>query len=121
MKKEAKNLITAFLAFWAIVLAVLYTVAANNSPQTVLYYGDTCPHCKLVEQYIQDNNIQAAMPIVMKEVFNDENNQKAIEATAKKCGLDSQTIVVPLFYYKGRCYVGDTDIIQLLNSTVMSK
>ena len=91
--------------------------AKINNEEIVLYYGETCPHCKIVEAYIANNNFTLKSKIVNKEVFNDKANANELEERARTCSIPNNEIGVPLLWYKNRCYVGDQSIINLFKTT----
>lgn len=81
----------------------------------VLYYGDTCPHCKNVEEFVKENGIKEKLSFEEKEVY--ENQQNAVEMVKRaqdSCGLNSDTIGVPFFWTGEKCLMGDKDIIAFL-------
>lgn len=78
----------------------------------ILFYGDTCPHCKTVEEYITANNIKAKLSFKELEVFNNQANAQLLASKAQKCGLDvSGGVGVPFFFDGHNCLVGDQPII----------
>jgi glutaredoxin len=82
------------------------------SDEMIFYYGDTCPHCQKVEEYVAQNNVQEKVPFEKKEVYNNEENAKELARTAQQCGLEKSKIgVVPLLWTGKNCLVGDKDII----------
>lgn len=89
------------------------TTATENqsSDQIILFYGDGCPHCKIVEEYINENNIQNKISFAQKEVYYNQNNAKELEAKAKICGLPTNSIGVPFLWNGEKCLIGDQDII----------
>lgn len=93
------------------------SVNANAGGDVVLYYGDTCPHCLKVESFIDNNQFPLKNQIVKKEVFNNQANADEMTQHAEQCGLDTSSLGVPFFWYKGKCVVGDEDIIKLFQST----
>lgn len=87
----------------------------------ILFYGDTCPHCKIVEEFIVSNNITEKIAFEQKEVYNNKANSAQMLAIAKSLHITGNQIGVPFLYYKGNYYIGDKDIIDLLkNETGMS-
>jgi glutaredoxin-related protein len=82
-------------------------------PEMILFYGDTCPHCEIVEQYIKDNNIKTKYQFQELEVFNNQDNAALLAEKARTCNLDTSAGVgVPFFYAGGQtCLLGDQDII----------
>ena len=87
--------------------------STKNSLPTdiVFYYGETCPHCKKVDEYVAQNNVQEKVPFVQKEVYNDEKNSAELVKVAEKCGIAADEVGVPLLWADQQCLVGDKDII----------
>ena len=77
----------------------------------VLFYGDTCPHCLIVNEYLQENNIKDKVSFEHLEVYKNRNNANLLAESAKKCGIKSDQVGVPLLWNEGKCLVGDKDII----------
>ena len=90
------------------------TATAENQPanQIILFYGDGCPHCAIVEEYIKENNINDKISFAQKEVYYNQNNAKELEVKAKTCGLPTDSIGVPFLWDGSKCLVGDQDIIE---------
>lgn len=83
----------------------------QSTSQIILFYGDGCPHCKIVEEYINENNIQNKISFIQKEVYYNQNNASELETKAKICGLPTDSIGVPFLWDGERCLIGDQDII----------
>ena len=84
----------------------------------VLFYGDGCPHCVKVDQFIADNNIKGQLVINKKEVFNNKENASILLGVNKKCGLSTKNLSVPMLWDStaGKCFSGDVDIINYLQN-----
>lgn len=78
--------------------------------QTILYYGNTCPHCKDLEEYIKTNKIDDKS-FTRKEVYADLKNSRELTAVAKSCKIDVNNIGVPFLYKGSKCYMGNDEII----------
>lgn len=91
--------------------AIVY--AKNSASETmILFYGDTCPHCQIVETYIQENGIKNKIQFEEKEVFQNQANAALLQRKAKECHLDlTQGIGVPFFFDGQQCLMGDEPII----------
>ncbi len=122
---KAQKIVTGFLIISVLVIAVLYgfyyhAKSANNifnslSNQTILYYGSTCPHCKIVEEFIKNSSIETKINITQKEVYNNTINAGELVKVEKACKIEKDYIgAVPLLYSDKKCYLGDKDIISLL-------
>lgn len=76
----------------------------------VLYWGDGCPHCQNVEDYIQEKQIEGKVPFERKEIWKDRANAKEMERRAKNCGMSTQDIGVPFLFSDGKCFIGEPDV-----------
>jgi glutaredoxin len=85
---------------------------SQSADQIILFYGDGCPHCAIVEEYIKENSIGDKISFAQKEVYYNQNNAKELEAKAKICGLPTDSIGVPFLWDGSKCLVGDQDIIE---------
>jgi len=87
------------------------SLAKASDPKLILFYSNSCPHCKIVEQYMGENNIQAKSGIVLKEVSGDKSAAQDLVAKAAKCNISQSDLGVPLLWNDGKCFVGDKDIV----------
>ena len=93
----------------------------TEKSQIILFYGDGCPHCAIVEDYIKENNIKEKLSFGEKEVYYNQNNAKELEAKAKICELPIDSIGVPFLWDGSKCYVGDQEIIDFFNGKINQK
>jgi len=118
------------------LVIILTGCSASNNNQTVngdtskvdeitagllLFTSDTCPHCKIVEQYIQENNITSKIFFTQLKVSNETKdiaNVETMQKVAKKCGISSSELGVPLFWDGQRCFIGDADITSYFKSKI---
>ncbi len=129
---KAQKIMAAFFVIAIIAIAGLYIAYLNLDPKdntdnnstsgstdiiiknlegkNILYYGSSCPHCKVVEEFIQTKNVSAKMSIEQKEVFDNPENLKELQAVAEFCKEDSANLQVPFFYSESDCYVGADNI-----------
>lgn len=86
--------------------------------QIILFVGDGCPHCAIVEDYIAKNEIASKIPFVQKEVYHNQGNANELVEKAKICGLPTNSIGIPFLWdgNGGKCVVGDQDIIGFFKS-----
>lgn len=112
-----------FIVITILVIAggvLLYFVLPKRSMSLVLpeeiifYYGDTCSHCKRVEEYIVQHTIHDKISFVEKEVYNDQNNRTEFTRVIKKCNIGNGKVIVPVLWHDNICLVGDKDIIEYL-------
>ena len=92
-------------------------LAKASNPKLVLFYSTSCPHCKIVEQYMSENKIEAKSGIVLKEVSGDKVAAEDFLAKAKVCNINSSDLGVPFLWNDGKCLVGDKDIVAFFQET----
>lgn len=105
--------------FWAFQSGVFSgPVTATQLPSgIVLFYGEECPHCKDVEEFIANNKIEDKVKISRMEVWHNKNNQAALTGVVQKCGITGSSIGVPFLYDgNGKCYVGEIDVPNFLKT-----
>ncbi|MDD5528209.1 MAG: hypothetical protein PHO56_04555 [Patescibacteria group bacterium] len=84
----------------------------NTSTGIILFYGNGCPHCAIVEKYLADNKIEDKVAIDKLEVFSNADNAALLGEKAQSCGLNTDNIGVPFVWdgSDGKCYVGDQEV-----------
>ncbi len=83
----------------------------SEQGQIILFYSDNCPHCKIVEDYLKQYQIDKKISFAQKEVYYNQNNTKELEIKAKICGLPTDSIGVPFLWDGKKCLIGDQNII----------
>jgi len=109
--------------FWAWqsgIFSKVSSVAVTPTPLPagiVLFYGQGCPHCKDVEDFIVKNKIDDKVKITRLEVWYNKANQKLLGQIAQKCGITSDSVGVPFLYDgNGKCYIGEVDVPNFLKT-----
>ncbi|MEI7620544.1 MAG: hypothetical protein WCJ57_03155 [Candidatus Falkowbacteria bacterium] len=74
--------------------------------KTIIFYGDTCPHCKILEQYLEDNKINDRMTMEKMEIYKNADNAKLMMEAVSRCGLSQSNVGVPFLWTENKCYVG---------------
>lgn len=93
-----------------------------DDPDLIFYFGDGCPHCENVEDWISQNDLEGKLKINRKEVYYDQQNQTELYDTVKQFCPDlissSGGIGVPTAFdpINKNCIQGDTPIIEFLSS-----
>ena len=111
------KLFNNLFVFVALAGGLVFLSACSNNQVTpasnlILFYGDGCPHCAIVETYIKDHKIEEKITFDKKEVFNDQVNAALLGEKAAACGLPTDRVGVPFLWDNGQCYEGDQDIIK---------
>ncbi len=85
---------------------------AIKNGEPIFYFGATCPHCKDVEKWFEENKIEEKIKFTKKEVWNDRQNAAELGKVAASCNLDVNNIGVPFLYADQKCLIGTPDIIK---------
>ena len=89
----------------------------------VLFYGSTCPHCKIVEEFIKTNKIAEKLKIDQLEVYENKDNAATMATVVQKVcpdQLSSNGLPVPFLVdiKNNKCVIGDTPINDYLSNQV---
>lgn len=117
-----KLIISGFFGVFFLIISIFALVyekkstnpailSENNNDKIILFYGTTCPHCKNVEEYMSENRTEEFIKLVQKEVFENKINSQLLINKARACGINTDSIGVPLLWVEGQCYSGDEQII----------
>jgi len=100
VEKRAIRAIVLFCLGVGFVIGFLWLAYTTKPDQTewfvpgmvvpegiVIYYGESCPHCRILEGYIADNDVMSKVHIVQKEVSLNETNAAEMRSWAVKCGI----------------------------------
>ena len=117
-----------------VVIAVILTLiiivggiflTSNNYPLSTnltYYWGDGCPHCKIVEDFLSTwdpptGEAGKKIQIDKKEVWSNVANAKELKARYTYCKIPQSEMGVPLLFTPdGKCFSGDTPIIDYLKN-----
>lgn len=78
-----------------IVVAFIAMISVSSAQEYILFYGNGCPHCAKVEQYIKDNKIDQKFDIDMKEIYFNRTHLVDLQTYLTKLHLDTHHIWVP--------------------------
>lgn len=93
---------------------------SNKPTDLIFYWGNGCPHCEKVKEYITQNKADQKLNISSKEVYYDKNNQQSLINDIAKCRdiADKKSIVVPVGIAGEKCFVGDQPIIDWIKTQI---
>jgi len=109
----------AVVATVIILAGGVYLFSRTSKPETVppvsgyeYYWGETCPHCANVEEFLQSWEDKDKVQIDKREVYLNKANASLLAERAKSCGISPSSLGVPfLVTPEGACITGDTPII----------
>lgn len=107
----------------AVIIGLIYWGLQDSAPVAddpnaiVYYYGEGCPHCKTVNDFLAANNIAEKVSFTKKEVWGDKLNAIEMNRRAKTCDIKPEGMGVPFVYGgDGKCYVGEPDVIDFFKT-----
>lgn len=91
----------------------------QNNADLILFFGDTCPHCKDVEKFISENKIDQKIKINQLEVYSNKENSTLFAKTVQEVCKDQLTpdgLPVPFLIdtKDKKCLVGTPPIEEYL-------
>lgn len=95
--------------------------AVQDDSSLIFFYGEECPHCKIVEEYFSENKIAEKIQFSQREVYHDKGNATLLAEKANDCGINESELGVPFLWNERTCYVGDSDIIQFFQQKISSE
>lgn len=92
-----------------------------DNPDLIFYWGNGCPHCENVEDWLNQNNQDNKIKVNYKEVYSNKDNLTSLYDTAKQfCPeiIENGNIGVPTGFdpVAKKCIQGDSSIIEFLTS-----
>lgn len=119
LEKKTVFILAGSIAF--IIVLVVWGLW-GDSPVTddpnaiVYYYGEGCPHCKVINEFLESNKIAEKVNFTKKEVWNDRKNAAELNRRAKTCNVQPEGMGVPFVYGgDGKCYIGEPDVKKFFN------
>ena len=86
-------------------------LASIPDASTIYFYGEECPHCKRINEFLETNAVASKFTFTKKEVWHSRTNSAQMKEKAEACGLDPSKVGVPFIYTEGNtCFVGEPDV-----------
>ena len=81
------------------------------------YWGEGCPHCKNVEDFMSTWEYKDQIEIEKLEAWSNVENARKLSDRFNYCRVPNAERGVPLLFTpEGKCFIGDTPIIDELKS-----
>lgn len=123
-KPETTNFLKQIVPFFAaIIFALLILLALNKFTQQPqedytykIFVSATCPHCRIVKEYVNENNLEEKLDLGFLETSNPANASELLYY-CDKIGKPAEECGIPLMYDSSEDEVvpGDTPIIDYLD------
>ena len=122
---KTKNILIAGGIVLALVLGFFFfgkkekessVAGVSSDTPVILYTTKTCSHCKVVKDWLAENDPIKAKSALIEKDANSFGVTDEMLGKMKECGLDtSQGIRVPFLYDNGECFLGDSPVIDHLS------
>jgi len=114
-------IITFLIGFYFLTSKKPASITSTETPTSdyILFYGSTCPHCKVVEEFISTDKIDQKLKISQLEVYENKSNASIFSAMVKEICPDQSSVEglpVPFLIDQKdkKCTIGDTPIMEYL-------
>lgn len=96
---------------------LLLTACTNSGldQRTILFYGNTCPHCKDLDGIFEKFKISEKFQFEHLEVYDNKVNSNLLGAAALECGIKTDSIGVPFLFTEKKCYIGNPEILKYVS------
>lgn len=123
MKKKIIPLIIVILLGYGLFHLIKGKKTQPSVNGLVLYYSETCPHCEVVKEFIDKNDVEDDLGLVQKEISKNKDNNEELLKQAARCGIPPSSAGVPIpFLWNGSgCEYGDDNIINTLKKKLNEK
>lgn len=114
-----------FLTSIAIILAVVllsiifyFSKIKPDDTGIILFYGDSCPHCEIVDNFISENGIREKVLFSELEVSSNADNANILFQKASICKINQNEVGVPFLWDGENCFLGDVDVINFFQGKI---
>ena len=126
-----KNLIITVILVVVVIWGLSRWLGSSNNTSTnnnaataatpILYWGQGCPHCVIVEEFITQNKVEDKFKFVRKEVFNNQENAKEMLTHQAFCDTQGGGMGVPLMWDEKndpKCMIGDVEVVNYFKKKI---
>ena len=104
-----KKIFSLILVSFFLIGLANFALAEENEVKLYFFYGDTCPHCKKAEVFLEGlKEKYPSLEISSYEVFGSRENAKLLLQLFENCGEEKRVRVPAIF-------IGDEVIIGYLS------
>ncbi len=90
-------------------------IAEQPSSDAIFIYSQAgCSHCIALDDYMEEKDLDDKIEIERRSIDNSRANVTEMIDRASVCGIKTDTIGTPFMWHKGKCLMGDKDIIEYL-------
>jgi len=117
-----KILIISLICLAVLIGIVLFfgkTMISSGGSKLIIFYSETCPHCKNLEKFLEENKVSEKVSYIEKRVDDSQTNVAELIAKAKSCGIENG-VGIPFMWdaENSKCVIGDVDIINFFQDKI---
>lgn len=117
MKKTWPFIIIALV----VIIGAILLFKQKPAEGLTLFYGQECPHCARVEEFLIANKIDEKVKINRVEVYHNQQNANDMAKIAQKCGIQTTQMGVPLLWDGSKCYEGEDEVKNYFQQFINNK
>lgn len=104
------------ILFLILPLLVISSKRVSATEQPILFWGTTCPYCEIVKNSIVEQGLDKKIDIVQLEIYENADNVEILKEKVGICGIDSNSVPIPMLFVENKCFTGVDPILQQLNN-----
>ncbi|NMD00466.1 MAG: cytochrome c biogenesis protein, partial [Bacteroidales bacterium] len=103
-----------FIVITLVVICIVFGFTTTKAQETVkiyFFYGTGCPHCAVVEEYFQKNQLFDKYPIEKKDVYANHDDAEFFTSKMDELEIPVNSRGVPAVIIGKKILIGDSPII----------
>ena len=89
--------------------------------EMTLYTKSDCRECGIIKEHLKNNNLNKYFVIKEKNVKNDPSASEQMAEDAMHCGIDVDSFKTPFLWIEEKCFVGEKNITNFLETKINEK
>ena len=114
LKKNMNKINSFFITIFFIIIYFFTTalpVFAKDQQTIYFFYGEGCPHCTVVKDFLKAENLLEKYPIESREIYSNRENAVLFNVLLDNLGIPVSDRGVPTMVIGDKVFVGDKQII----------
>ncbi len=107
--------IAILILFLVLISYLNHNFSSSKKGEIIIFWGQGCPHCMNVENFIQQNNLDKYFNIERREIYFNKENREKFNKICQELNIPMEKQGVPLAVIDKEYYVGDKEIIRMLS------
>lgn len=104
------------ILFLTLPLLIISSKGVSATQQPILFWGTTCPYCEVVRNSIVEQGLDKKIDIIQLEIYENTDNTEILREKIEICGIDPNSVLVPMLFADNKCFTGVDQILEQLNN-----